>query len=176
MLSLNPSTIPDITEDAFFLLQVNDASGAVLSSPIFKLSCSSPCFSCHISTMLTAILISASRSCGTFSPAASAKSYIGYWTTRITIYLHLPPVFACGWIYYFLDYRMRATHDSSSSMAISSSSKKGGDAFQEIKRISKIHTCHPPKDRSWGWDICSHSLVHAHSNISSTTLCSFVAW
>ena len=41
LLSLNLSTVPDITDDAFFLLQMNDASGTVLSSPIFKLSCSS---------------------------------------------------------------------------------------------------------------------------------------
>jgi len=31
-------TVPDIAGDAFFVLQMNDASGAVLSSPIFKLS------------------------------------------------------------------------------------------------------------------------------------------
>ena len=43
LLSLNPSIVPDIAGDAFFVLQMNDASGAVLSSPIFKFSCSSPC-------------------------------------------------------------------------------------------------------------------------------------
>ena len=43
LLSFNPSTLLDISEDAFFHLQMNDAFGAVLSSPIFKLSCSSPC-------------------------------------------------------------------------------------------------------------------------------------
>ncbi|KAF8816671.1 hypothetical protein BYT27DRAFT_6383012 [Phlegmacium glaucopus] len=31
-------TVPDITEDAFFILQMNDAAGTVLSSPIFKFS------------------------------------------------------------------------------------------------------------------------------------------
>jgi len=35
---LTSFTVPDITDDAFFLLQMNDASGTVLSSPIFKLS------------------------------------------------------------------------------------------------------------------------------------------
>jgi len=37
-LSVISFTVPDITEDAFFLLKMNDASGTDLFSPIFKLT------------------------------------------------------------------------------------------------------------------------------------------